>query len=78
MAQGTTPLGDLRRIRIVRDGVVLRSRVAPESTLSVEGVRSGDQVFVDRRGWLDRNGGFLTSAVVSTALSITAALILRN
>jgi protein involved in polysaccharide export with SLBB domain len=78
LAGGTNGGGDLRRIRIVRDGTVIPGRVAPEASLTVADVRSGDQIFVDRRSWWERNSGIFTSAVVSTTLSIVTALILRK
>lgn len=71
MAGGATPTGDLRRIRILRDGEVLRQRVEPGSTLAVADVRSGDQIYVDRRSWFERNSTF----IVSTTLSLTSIII---
>ncbi|MBA2669152.1 MAG: polysaccharide biosynthesis/export family protein, partial [Gemmatimonadetes bacterium] len=55
LAGGTNPGGDLGRIRIVRSGAVLHERVSAMSSLHSFDVRSGDQIFVDRRGWFDRN-----------------------
>lgn len=71
MAGGATPTGDLRRIRILRDGEVLRQRVEPGATLAVADVRSGDQIYVDRRSWFERNSTF----IVSTTLSLTSIII---
>jgi protein involved in polysaccharide export with SLBB domain len=71
MAGGATAAGDLRRIRILRDGEVLRQRVEPGATLNVADVRSGDQIYVDRRSWFERNSTF----VVSTTLSLTSIVI---
>lgn len=62
LAGGATPGGDLRRIRVVRDGSVIASRVTAGSTLGMTDIRSNDQVFVDRRGWLDRNSTLLFRA----------------
>jgi hypothetical protein len=52
--------------------------VAAESSLTSIGVRSGDQIFVDRRGWFDRNSTFLGGAFLSTALSIITTLIISE
>jgi polysaccharide biosynthesis/export protein len=71
MAGGATPSGDLRRIRIIRGGQVLRERVGAAETLRSAGVWSGDQVIVDRRSWFERNSTF----VVSTVLSVTSIII---
>lgn len=71
MAGGATAAGDLRRIRIIRGGQVLRERVGAAETLRSAGVWSGDQVIVDRRSWFERNSTF----VVSTVLSVTSIII---
>jgi len=73
LAQGATPTGDLRRLRIVRDGHVLHQRISSESSLSTADVRSGDQIFVERRSWFDRNSTFVVSALLSLT-SIVVAL----
>lgn len=70
-AGGTTPAGDLNRIRIIREGRVYAARVAYTRTLENVDIRSGDQILVDRRGWFDRNSTF----VVSTLLSVTSIII---
>lgn len=71
LAGGATSNGDLGKIRVVRDGAVIRQRIAAESALSGADVRSGDQIFVGRRSWFERNSTF----VVSTVLSLTAVVI---
>lgn len=71
MAGGATPTGDLRRIRIIRGGQVLRDRVGAAETLGAVDVRSGDHILVDRRSWFERNSTF----VVSTVLSVTSIII---
>jgi polysaccharide biosynthesis/export protein len=71
LAGGTNPQGDLDQIRIVRQGEVIRERVAASSSLQVVDIRSGDQIFVGRRGWFDRHSTF----VVSVLLSVTSILI---
>jgi protein involved in polysaccharide export with SLBB domain len=78
MAGGTGPTGDLRAIRLVRDGTVILERVEPGMPLTTADVRSGDQVFVGRRSWLDRNSGTLLATVLSATISIIASLIIAN
>jgi polysaccharide biosynthesis/export protein len=76
LAGGATPNGDLHRIRVVRAGRTIVESTSVESLLLDAGVHSNDQVFVDRRAWLERNGAFVASALISTA-SILVALIRR-
>jgi polysaccharide export outer membrane protein len=78
LAGGTTPSGDLRRIRIVRKGNVILERVTADARLSSFDIRSEDQIFVGRRGWLDRNSGLLLSTLVSAAASLVASLIIAS
>lgn len=74
LAGGATPIGDLNRIRIVRDGQVYATRVSYLRTLENVDVRSGDQIMVGRRSWFDRNSTFLVSALLSIT-SIVVALV---
>jgi protein involved in polysaccharide export with SLBB domain len=71
MAGGATAAGDLRKVRILRDGRVYGQRLGPGTMLSEADIRSGDQIFVERRSWFDRNSTF----VVSTTLSLTSIII---
>lgn len=71
LAGGATPQGDLRRLRIAREGTIIQDGVSAESTLAQIDIRSGDQIFVERRGWFERNQNFL----ISTMLSVTALVI---
>jgi polysaccharide export outer membrane protein len=73
LAQGATPTGDLRYLRLIRNGQVLHERISAESSLSTADVRSGDQIFVERRSWFDRNSTFVVSALLSLT-SIVVAL----
>jgi protein involved in polysaccharide export with SLBB domain len=74
LAGGATAIGDLRKIRIVRGGQVLTDHAGAAQTLDSMDVRSGDQIFVDRRGWFDRNSTFVVSALLSiTSIVITLA-----
>jgi polysaccharide export outer membrane protein len=74
LAGGATGTGDIRKIRIVREGTVLMERAGAAETLNALELRSGDQIFVDRRGWFDRNSTFVVSAILSiTSIVITLA-----
>lgn len=74
LAGGATPGGDLHRIRVVRAGQTIVQSTSVESLLLDAGVHSNDQIFVDRRAWIERNGAFVASALISSA-SIFIALI---
>jgi protein involved in polysaccharide export with SLBB domain len=76
LAGGATPNGDLRRVRVVRGGETIVRSASVESLLLQGGVRSNDQVFVDRRPWIERNGAIAASTLIST-VSIIIALIRR-
>lgn len=71
LAGGANPTGDLRRVRIVRDGQIIRERVGVAETLSAADIRSNDQIIVERRSWFERNSTF----VVSTLISVTSIVI---
>lgn len=74
-ASGASPLGDLRRIRLVRNGKTFAARVGGNETLNTLDVRSGDQIYVGERSWIDRNSAFLVGALISTATTIVVTLI---
>lgn len=79
MAGGATPEGDLRRIRVIRGGQVIRDRVGEAETISGADIRSGDQIVVDRRGWIDRNSAVVVSAILAIpSLVSTIILIARK
>jgi protein involved in polysaccharide export with SLBB domain len=75
LAGGATSLGDINRLRVVRGGAVVLNRVAVGSSLSSVDIRSEDQIFVDRRGWLERNSTFVVSASISAAALIISVLL---
>jgi protein involved in polysaccharide export with SLBB domain len=76
LAGGATQYGDLRRIRVVRNGQTIIDGRAVEDLLMQSDIRSNDQLFVDRRPWIERNGAFVGSALVSAA-GIVVALLRR-
>lgn len=74
LAGGPTPIGDMNRLRVVRkDKVVLRA--GDGASLRTIEIRSDDQIFVDRRGWLDRNGTLVASALISVATIVVTVLL---
>lgn len=75
LAGGAAPDGDLGRVRVLRDGRVIAERVGIESPLVAADVLSGDQIFVDRRGWFDRNSAFMVSAIVGLAGIIVTLIV---
>lgn len=78
LASGTTPLGDLNRIRIIRDGQVIRERAGAAESLSQIDIRSGDQILVGRRSWLARNTDTLIGTGISLIASVITTLIIVN
>ena len=77
LAEGATPAGDLSRIRIVRNGTIVTGRLEPDASLVAADIRSGDQIFVARRGWIERNSTFLVSVMLSVPGIIASILALR-
>lgn len=77
LAGGATPEGDLRHVRVVRNGKTIVNSTPIESlVLQTGAVHSDDQIFVDRQGWLARNGAITASILVSAA-GILVTIILR-
>lgn len=74
MAGGATPAGDLRKIRLVRDGTVAMEGIGEGRTTTRVGLRSGDEIYVLRRSWFDRNSTFVVTAMLSLA-SIASSII---
>lgn len=76
LAEGAAEEGDLRRVRVVRDGRTVLADVPIERLLADLDIRPGDQLFVDRRGWWDRNSGPVVAAAVS-AVAIAVTVLSR-
>ena len=74
LAGGVTSDGDVTNMRIIREGVIILDGIVGEQRLAELGVRSGDQLFVGRRSWLDRNSTFIASAVLSLGGIMVAIL----
>ena len=77
LAGGASTEGDLRRVRVIREGAVFLDGVSLESPLALSDVQSGDQIYVERRGWFDRNSPFFVSALVSVAGIIVTLIVAR-
>jgi protein involved in polysaccharide export with SLBB domain len=77
MAGGASMEGDVRRIRIVRAGESIERALGGTETLTAADVRSGDQIIVGRRSWMDRNSPVLVSALLSV-LGIVASVIITS
>ncbi|MEK0430324.1 MAG: hypothetical protein RL139_128 [Gemmatimonadota bacterium] len=73
MAQGASPDGDLRKVRVVRDGITLLEAAPVDATVFQLDLRSGDQVVVGRRSWWDRNSGAVVGAVISAVTLLVTA-----
>lgn len=71
MAGGANPQGSLQNIRVVRSDGVEQEGIRVDSPIAQSGISSGDQIFVGRRSWFDRNSTF----VVSALLSVTSIVI---
>ena len=75
-AGGATPIGDLDKVRIVRDGKDIAVDVTADTRLADSPIRSGDQLFVPERSWISRNAG-IVAATISGTVSLVIALFIR-
>ncbi len=71
LAGGANFQGDLRRIRVIRGSEEILHGIPLETALAAVDIRSGDQIFVDRRNWFERNSAVL----VSSAVGLTSIVI---
>lgn len=77
LAGGASPEGSLDRVRVLRDGAVLLDGVSVKDARILGDVQSGDQIFVDRRGWFDRNASFFVSGLVGLAGIVVTLIVAR-
>jgi polysaccharide export outer membrane protein len=77
LAGGANANGNLRRINLVREGRVVRERVTEGASLATLDVRSGDQLYVGERAWVDRNSGVLIGALISAVTTVGIAILTR-
>lgn len=79
LAGGVNPIGDIRRIQVVRsNGQVVHERIAAETMLAQTGIRSGDQILVGRRGWFDRNSATVAASLVSLVATAVSTIIIMS
>jgi protein involved in polysaccharide export with SLBB domain len=76
MAGGPTPEGRTDRIEIIRDGERLATYMHEATRILDSPIRAGDQLYVPERHWVSRNTA-LTATLISGAISIAVALLLR-
>ena len=76
LAEGAAPEGDLHRIRVVREGRTLLAQAPVERLVVDADVRSGDQIFVDRRSWWALNSGAVVGPLIS-AVAIALSVLAR-
>jgi polysaccharide export outer membrane protein len=76
MAKGRTQLASEGEVLLRRGGEVIDADLLLDARVGETPIRSGDEIFVPRRGWLDRN---LTAVVAgaSTVASILVTLLIR-
>ena len=76
LAKGRTQWADEGKVVLRRGGQVVDADLRLEVPLSESTILSGDEIFVPRRGWLDRN---LTPVVAgaSTVAGILVTLLIR-
>lgn len=75
VAGGLAEDGDPSRIRIVRAGMTVIPRIALDAPMQASDLQSGDQIFVERRSWLDRNSAAVIGAGAGL-LGVIATLVL--
>lgn len=71
-AGGVTDIGNPRRIFVVRDGDRVRVGQGEMARLSAIELRSGDQIFVGQKSWLERN----SLAVIGTVVGVIPTLLI--
>jgi len=74
LAGGANEDGTLEKLRIIRNSETLAKDLSITKSASRFTLVSGDQVFVDRRSWVDRNSALLLSSFISFT-GVMAALL---
>ena len=75
-AGGLTPTANTDRITIVRADGEQVARLKAVATITAP-FNSGDQIRVDRRGWLSENLGIVVGATASLAVALMTGVLLR-
>lgn len=77
-AGGLTPQADPKRITLLRDGRRIQAAGDVAQRVSAAALRSGDQVVVERRGWLSQVGQNPLSAMsAATGLASLIVVLIR-
>jgi protein involved in polysaccharide export with SLBB domain len=77
MAGGLSPSAKRNRVRITRGGTETVAEYEAGAAALESGLRSGDEIFVDRRSWLGDNLGIFIGAAASVAAAAVTSLIVR-
>lgn len=77
LAGGLTPSANRTKVRITRGGVETVAEYEAGALALESGLRSGDEIFVDRRSWLGDNLGIFIGAAASVAAAAVTSLIVR-
>jgi len=77
MARGRTELATEGKVLLRRGAQVIDADLRLDLPLSESPVQSGDEIFIPRRGWFDRNLGIVVAAA-STAVTVVLTLLLSN
>ncbi len=77
LAGGFTQSANRNRVTLVRKGETVAVRVDPDAATLAIPLRSGDQLIVGRRGWLDQNSPIVIGAIASIAAAAVTALVIR-
>ena len=76
LAGGATPDGKPDQVILRRGGQDLRVNLTRGTKLADTPVRTGDQLYVPQRSWINRNAG-LVAAGLSAATTLMVALLIR-
>jgi polysaccharide export outer membrane protein len=74
LAGGATPLGSPNRVELLRHGQKLPVRLTLRTQLGDPSIRSGDQLYVPERSWINRNPGVFVGIVSAVATTLVLAL----
>ncbi len=75
-AGGRTPDASQGTVILRRDGESVRTDVFEDASLGRLSIRSGDELLVPQRDWIDRNAGAVISGITG-ALGILVGLLIR-
>src|SRR5690606_3186883 len=77
LAGGAISYGQPDKVQLLRDGVVLTTRITQSTRIADLPIRSGEQIFVPERNRIERNSGIVAS-VVSATVSLVIALFINR